>query len=385
MKLFTSSVLYTPLDKIEDAAVLVEDGTIVEVGSRKSLNAALNLDTTDFGDSVIAPGLVDVHIHGAVGHDVMHANPRELREMATFLARHGVTSYFPTTVTAPIDMIQAALERLANAIDSAGKDGIGRAQPIGIHLEGPFLSHPRRGVHPPEDLIPASVGAFEKFWQAARGHIRMMTIAPELDCATEVIAEASRRGVCVSIGHSDADIPAARKGVKAGARHATHTFNAMRPLNHHEPGILGEVLTNSELSADIIADGIHVNPVLVEMFLRMKGSEKAVLITDAISATGMPDGRYQLGSLEIELKEGKCTSNGKLAGSALTLDRAVRNVMKFARWDLQTSLRAATLNPAKVCHAPKKGILQPGADADFVVLTGSGEVRSAILKGVVVR
>lgn len=385
MKVFTSRILYTPIEKLEDAAVFVEDGTIVEVGSRTAMNAASNLDITDFGDCVLAPGLVDVHIHGAGGHDVMQANPRELGEMETFLARHGVTSYFPTTITAPVDMIQAALERLADAIESAAKNGVGRAQPLGIHLEGPFLSHARRGVHPPEDLVPASVGAFDKFWQAARGHIRLMTIAPELDCAPEVIAEASKRGVCVSLGHSDADLTATRKAVKAGARHATHTFNAMRPLDHHEPGVLGEVLTNPQLSADVIADGIHVNPVLIDMFLRMKGSEKAVLITDAISAAGMPDGHYQLGSLEIELKDGRCTSNGKLAGSALTLDRAVRNVMEFGHWDLQTSVRAATLNPAKVSRAEKKGVIEPGADADFVVLTASGEVRATIVKGVVVQ
>src|SRR5437588_2991654 len=175
----------------------------------------------------------------------------------------------------------------------------------------------------------------------------MMTIAPEISGAMEVIAEAARRNVCVSIGHSDAELPVAQSAVQAGARHATHTFNAMRPLDHRDPGIIGEVLTDNQLTADIIADGIHVSPAVVQLFLRAKGVDRAVLITDAISATGMPDGRYKLGPIEVEVKDGKATSNGSLAGSVLTMDRAVRNVMQFSNWSLRDAVRAATLNPAR--------------------------------------
>jgi len=385
---FTSKALYTPLDKIDRPVVVVEGGSVASVGSRNDVETPPGASVTDFGDCILAPGLVDIHIHGAAGHDLMQANSTDQNKIEQFLARYGVTSYYPTTVTAPLDAIQAALERLADAIESAKKDGVGRndrAQPLGIHLEGPFLSHARRGVHPPENLLPASINTFDKFWQAARGHIRLMTIAPELDGAREVIAEASRRGVCVSLGHSDAKLESAREGIAAGARHATHTFNAMRPLDHREPGILGEILTNRRLTADVIADGVHVDPTMIELLLRAKGPENTVLITDAISATGMPDGRYRLGSLEVELRDGKCLFEGNLAGSVLTLDRAIRNVMKFARWDLQQTLRAATLNPARVAAANKKGILERGADADFVVLTPDGDVRATIIKGTVIQ
>src|ERR1039458_8180886 len=213
--------------------------------------------------------------------------------------------------------------------------------PLGIHLEGPFLSHKRRGVHPPEYLLDPTLEIFERLWQAARGQVRMMTIAPELPGALEVIAEAARRKVCVSIGHSDAALETARAGVKAGASHATHTFNAMRPLDHRDPGILGEVLTDRQLSADIIADGIHVAPEVVQLFLQAKGIERAVLITDAMAAAGMPDGTYQLGPIQVEVKDGRCTSDGKLAGSVLTMDRAVRNVTQFAGWSLHDAVRAA--------------------------------------------
>jgi len=385
MTVFTSKVLYTPLRKIDNAVVSVEDGVIVNVDSRSQAQAAPNKAVMDFGDCAIVPGFFDVHIHGGVNCDVMRGTANEMNQLGTFLARHGVTSYFPTTVTASLDVTLSALERLAGEVEAADNNGTGRARPLGIHLEGPFLSHVRRGVHPPGDLMPPRVGTFDKLWQAARGHVRMMTIAPELEGAEEVIREAATRGVCVSLGHSDADIEQTRRGIKAGARHATHTFNAMRPLDHRAPGILGEVLTNQHVSADVIADGIHVDPTVVDLLFRTKGLENFVLITDAISATGMPDGRYMLGTLEVELKDGRCLRDGHLAGSALTMDRAVRNVMKFAGLDLQQAARAASINPAKVAGMPKKGTIDPGADADFVVLRPSGEVRATVVKGVLVQ
>jgi N-acetylglucosamine-6-phosphate deacetylase len=310
----TATTLFTPLERIEQPLLLVEGGAIVEVTSRARREAPQDCRTVDFGDAILAPGFVDIHIHGGAGHDVMEAGDGALPPVERLLASHGVTSYFPTTVTAPLDATLSALGRLADAIEGAQRDpemndpqsGELRARPLGIHLEGPFISHKRRGVHPPENLLAPSLAAFERFWQAARGHIRVMTIAPELPGALEVIPEAAARGVCVSLGHSNADLDTARAGFTAGARHATHTFNAMRPLDHRDPGILGEVLTDSRLSADIIADGIHLDPTIVDLFLRAKGPDAAVLITDATAATGMPDGRYRLGALEVEVKNGRC-------------------------------------------------------------------------------
>jgi N-acetylglucosamine-6-phosphate deacetylase len=184
------------------------------------------------------------------------------------------------------------------------------------------------------------------------------------------------------MGHSDADLPAARAGVAAGVRHATHMFNAMRPLGHRDPGILGEALMDERLSAEIIADGIHVDPLIVSLFLRLKGAETAVLVTDATAATGMPDGRYRLGSLEVDVADGKCLVEGKLAGSVLTMDKAVRNVLKFANWDLQRAVRLATLNPARTTGLPAKaGTLVPGAVANIVALSPKGEVLKTIVRG----
>jgi len=382
----TASTLFTPLERIEQPLLLMDDGSIVEVTSRAAREVPTNIRLVDFADGILAPGFIDLHIHGGAGHDVMEAGAGALPPVERLLVSHGVSSYFPTTVTAPLDATLSTLTRLADAIEAAERspqpqNGELRARPLGIHLEGPFISHKRRGVHPPENLLAPSPAAFDRFWQAARGHIRVLTIAPELPGALEVIKLASSRGVCVSLGHSNADLDAARAGFAAGARHATHTFNAMRPLDHRDPGILGEVLTDSRLSAEIIADGIHVDPVIVQLFLKAKGPEAAVLITDATAATGMPDGRYRLGSLEVEVKDGRCMVGDSLAGSVLTMDRAVRNVMQFAQWDLQPAVRLATLNPARVAGVKSGGTLQAGAPADLVVLSPSGEVRKTIIRG----
>lgn len=381
----TARRLYTPVEEITNPLLVIEDGHIAEIASRTSHPIPGNSTLVDFGDATLAPGFLDIHLHGGAGLDLMRASSTEMPRLGQFLASHGVTGYFATTVAAPLDSTCAALERLAEAIEKKSQTDSGavEARPVGIHLEGPFLSHKRRGVHPPEYLLEPTVPVFERLWQAARGHVRMMTIAPEIPGAMEVIAEAARRKVCVSIGHSDAELPVAREAVEFGAHHATHTFNAMRPLDHRSPGIIGEVLSNDSITADIIADGIHVSPEVVKVFLQAKGPERAVLITDAISATGMPDGRYQLGPIQVEVKDGKCTAGDSLAGSVLTMDRAVRNVMRFSHWTLREALRAATLNPAEaVGLSTSYGRLAAGADATFVVLSPAGEVLKTVAGGI---
>lgn len=381
----TAREILTPLDRIHHGVIVYEDGCITEVGNRDCIVIPQNCRHVDFKDAIIAPGFIDLHIHGAAGHDVMEGEDDALEAVESLIASHGVTSYCPTTVTADMDATLGSLGKLGHFIERMAKHGAannGRARPLGVHLEGPFLSELRRGVHPPSLLQRPSIDLFHSMWQAAVGRVKVLTIAPELPGALEVIHEARRRGVVVSLGHSNADLCEAQRGISAGGHHATHTFNAMRPLEHRDPGLLGAVLTHKCLSADIIADGIHVEPTVVDLFLRAKGVDKAVLITDAISATGMPDGTYRLGSFEVEVRDGKCTFQGKLAGSVLTLDRAVRNVMSFAGWTLQDSIRLATYNPARVLGVEKsKGVIASGADADFAILNYKGEVLKTIIGG----
>jgi N-acetylglucosamine-6-phosphate deacetylase len=213
----------------------------------------------------------------------------------------------------------------------------------------------------------------------------MLTIAPEIPGAIETIRRARQLGIHCSLGHSNATYEETTAGIAAGANHATHTFNAMRALDHRDPGILGAVLQHRELTADVIADGIHIHPSVVDLFIRAKGLDRAILITDAISATGMPDGYYDLGGLEVEVRNQRCELHGKLAGSVLTLERAIRNVMSFAELNLQDALRLATLNPAALIGvSEQRGSLRPGALADIVVLTPEGQLLETILAGEVV-
>lgn len=377
----TAKWMCTPLERVEHPVALLDGAHIARVGSKSELAIPSGSRVVDFGDATLAPGFIDIHVHGGAGHDVMQDNPAGLADFEQLQAKHGVTSYFPTTVTAPLEATLAALDRLASEIESANTRPAGRTRPLGIHLEGPFLSHARRGVHPPDNLLSPTISIFDRLWQAARGQIRIMTIAPELPGAQEVITEATHRGVCVSLGHSDADLTATETAIAAGARHATHTFNAMRPLNHRDPGIIGAVLTDSRLTADIIADGIHLDPAIVKLFLKAKGTDGAVLITDATAATGMPDGRYRLGEFDVDVKNGKCTADGKLAGSVLTMDRAVQNVIKMAGLDMHDAVRLASLNPASVTRLSNQGQIAPGCRADIVVLNSTGNIIQTIIGG----
>ena len=377
--------LLTPLERIEDAALVMDSGIIAAIGKRDAVTIPSQARVVDLGDSILTPGLIDIHIHGGAGHDVMEGSDDALAAIERLMVRHGVTSYCPTTVTSPLDHTLQSLADLARAAELADRDAgrdPTRARPLGIHLEGPFLSHARRGVHSGIHLQPVSNETFNQMWDAAAGRIRVLTIAPELEGALTLIADASRRGVCVSVGHSNATLEQGIAGIEAGARHATHIFNAMRRLDHRDPGLLGAILTDRRVTADIIADGIHVAPIVVDLFVRCKGVDGALLITDGISATGMPDGTYHLGSFEVELRDNRCESHGKLAGSVLTLDRAVRNMMSFANVSFQDSIRMATLNPARALGIEhRKGLLQPGADADIAVFSPAGEVLHTIVGG----
>ena len=378
----------TPLELIRDGAVVIEDATIAAVCRIAQLPEVRRATVLDFGDAILTPGLIDLHVHGGAGHDFMHADEAGLAAIEQHMARHGVTSYCATTITAPLEATLQSLERLGKACKAKaeGNHNRARSRSLGIHLEGPFLSHARRGVHPAEHLQPPSTELLNQLCEAAGGYVRMLTIAPELAGASELIAEANRRGICAAMGHSDATLDEAQAGIRAGARHATHMFNAMRALHHRDPGIVGAVLADNLVTADVIADGIHVHPVMLELLVRTKGAGRVVLITDATSATGMPGGTYNLGDMQVEVRGGRCEINGILAGSVLTLDRAVRNMSTFVNVSFQSAICMATLNPARVLGlAGRKGVLRKGADADFTVFSTAGEVIQTIIGGRMIR
>ncbi len=365
----TARRLITPQGTIEHPVITVEDGLIrsIEPGS------AGNDDTT------LTSTFFDIHTHGAASHDVMEGTPEALSTVSRFLAARGVGQYLPTTVTAPVDKTLRSLEGIADAIEAPVR---GAATPLGIHLEGPFISHAKRGVHPPGDILPPSVELFDRFQQAARGHIRLITIAPEMPGALELIEHAARQGVRVSLGHSNAIATETLAGIAAGATSATHTYNAMRALDHREPGILGTVLDDDRLFAELICDGVHVAPELIRLWLKAKGTEKAILVTDSMSAAGMPEGTYMLGTFEVTVADGRALANGTLAGSVLTMDRAVANVQRFTGASLATAVGLASTNPAALLGVDLA--LAPGRPANFNRFDASGQLQSTILCGLTV-
>jgi len=378
----TAAWLWDGSDLRQNPEIEVEDGRIAAIGVRAEKELPAGVRHLDFPGATLAPAYLDVHIHGAAGHDVMEATPASLAAVSGFLASRGTGSFLATTVTAPLDATLRSLEGLARQIGDARSDSWTGARPLGIHLEGPFLSHAKRGVHPPEHLLSPEIATFDRMFEAAEGQIRLMTVAPELPGAAEFMAHAVARGVRVSVGHSNATAAETRAAITAGASSATHTYNAMRPLDHREIGILGTVLTTDSLFAELICDGIHVDPALVKLWWQAKGSGRAILITDAMSAAGMPDGNYMLGEFPVQVANGKATANGVLAGSVLTLDLALKNFIAFTDVPLREALPLLTRNPAAMTgFSAECGAVRVGHRADFVALAADGSLLASVVGG----
>ncbi len=371
LRAVAAGALITGNSVVERPLILIEDGQVFRVGSLQ--DQPMPEGTLDLPSSTLSHGFLDVHVHGAGGHDVMEGTPEAIGTVARVLARHGTTRFLATTVTASMDHTLRALEGISRVIFEPVGEGC--AEIVGIHLEGPFLSHTKRGVHPGEELQTPSVKLFDRFNEAANGMIRLMTIAPELPGALELIRHATEQGVRVSLGHSDANAAETRAGIAAGAASATHTFNAMRGLTQREPGMLGIVLDADDLYAELICDGVHTTPEAVRLWWRMKGPERGILVTDGMAATGMPDGEYMLGGLKATVTNGVAMHDGALAGSVLTMDRAVSNVQAFTGCTLADAVRMATRNPLSMLQTSSL------PHADFNIFDEQGTMTGTVLRG----
>ena len=377
---FTADRLWDGQTVVESPVIVVEDGRIASIASQKGAAIPAG-EVRAFPGLTLGPAFFDVHIHGSAGHDVMEATPEALLTIGKFLASRGVGAYLATTVTAPMDVTLRSLHGLAKLIEKAPDGAL--TWPIGIHLEGPFLSHAKRGVHPPDLLLAPDIDIFDRMFEAAGGHVRLMTLAPELPGAAELAAHATAKGVRVSVGHSNATAAETAPVLTTGATSATHTFNAMRPLDHREPGILGVVLTRDDLFAELICDGVHTAPELVRLWWKAKGAERAILITDGMAAAGMPDGEYMLGGFPVQVADGKAMANGVLAGSVLTLDRALKNFIEFTGASVENGLRLLGANPAAMTgFSDRAGSVAAGRPANLVVVDATGKLVQSIHAGV---
>ncbi|HWK21647.1 MAG TPA: N-acetylglucosamine-6-phosphate deacetylase [Ureibacillus sp.] len=369
-------------DKIYAGGFLsFQDGKIKDVG-QEMMDRVASHEVIHLPDSYhVIPGMIDVHIHGANGADTMDATYDSLKRIANVLPREGVTSFLATTMTQERDKIENALRNAAQYIQNQQPDG--HAELLGVHLEGPFISEKRAGAQPVECILKPDLQMFLRWQEIALESIKMVTIAPELEGSLELINYLSKHGVIASIGHTDATYEEVLQGIQAGASHATHLFNGMRGLHHREPGVVGAVLLHDEVSAELIADGIHVRPELVKLTYLQKGREKVMLITDAMRAKCLGDGLYDLGGQKVTVQTGRATLyDGTLAGSVLKMTDAARNTMKFTGCSIQDILYMTSVNPAKQLNIfDRKGSLSLGKDADVVVLDEQLEIVMAFCRG----
>jgi len=377
-----NGMVITPSKTIEKGVVVFEDGKITAVGQKNRVKVPRNAKVIDASGKIVAPGFVDIHVHGGNGRDIMDASYEAVKGIAKFLASHGTTSFVPTTISAP----QSDLLRTVKAMKTAMKKGTDGAEVLGTHLEGPYINLEKRGAHDANYIRLSSINEIAEIWEASDQAVKILTLAPELEGAKMLIRKLRELGIVASIGHSNATYTQAVDAIKQGVRHATHMFNRMRGFDPREPGVVGAVLVHDELTAELICDSIHVHPAAMSLLIRVKGSERVVLVTDAIRAAGMPDGEYALGEQRIIVKDGVSRlESGDFAGSTLTMDRAVRNMMRLVGTPLRTAVKMATINPAVVINVDEnKGSLEPGKDADIVIFDDKINVHMTIVKGKIV-
>ncbi len=366
---------------VRDGSWVVVDGdSIAEIGTGLPPHG---IDVVDLDGRWVLPGFVDIHVHGGGGHSMVHGLATAVEGTAEFHRAHGTTALLASLVTAPGDELVAATGRIATQLASV----VPPAPTVsGIHLEGPFLSAARCGAQNPDDMIDPDPDLVVELLDAADGRLRMVTIAPERPGALEVIRMLVDAGVVVAVGHTDASYDETRAAVDAGARVATHLGNAMRPLHHRRPGPIAACLESADVACELIADGHHLDPGFVRFVAATKGAAATVLITDAMAAAGQPDGRYALGSLDVDVIDGVATlvDGDALAGSTLTMDAAVRNAVSWGI-PIETASAAASGTPARLLGLDDRtGAIEAGKRADLVVLDDSLHVDAVIVAGDVV-
>ena len=375
--------LITPLQDLRDVVVLIEGEKIAAVGRQDNIPVPDGVKVIDVGDKIVAPGFIDLHHHGAVGV-LADEGAEAVKKIGQYLVKTGTTGWLPTV---------EALEGLKGIV-SARDEGTGGADVIGIHMEGPFLAPKAIPGFEAMDkgLRSPSIKEFMQFVEAAEGHLKLMGIAPELDGALELIREMRRVGVMPAVAHTKATYEQFMRAVEAGVRHATHTYNVMTGMHHRRPGVVGGVLTCDQVTAELIADGYHVSPVAIDILIRCKGADKVALITDNVPLAGLPDGIYEMFGQRIVKKDGISRLEGSapdidgtMAGSEWPLNHNIYNLIDLVGVSLPNAIRMATLIPATIIGVDShKGSIEPGKDADLVVIDEKMQIHLTMVKGEVV-
>lgn len=365
-------------DRIENGSVLIENNKI------KSINPVDTVDTDiiDGEGLYLSPGFIDVHIHGAGGYDTMDGTKESINTIAKTIASFGTTSFLPTTMTCSIDDIKKAIEAIAEA-KANGTEG---ANVLGAHIEGPFISPSMIGAQNPNFIQAPSIDTFKEIVGEHLDAVTSITIAPEVEGSKELITYLNNLGIVISIGHSKATYTQALEGIKLGICHSTHLYNAMTPLHHREPGIVGAIF-DTDITTETISDGIHISYPSLRVAYKQKGTDNVLLVTDAMMACGMPEGKYALGGQDVYVKDGAARlKEGNLAGSILTLDKAIRNIYHNTNYELYDIVKMATYNGAKHCKVDnRKGLIKEGYDADLILFDDNINIKRVIIGGKIIK
>jgi N-acetylglucosamine-6-phosphate deacetylase len=365
---------------MEHCAVYIEDGKVSDVFSKRRFDQkrfGSDVKIIDVGGSYIAPGFIDTHIHGFGGFGTDDAATDSIIEMSRLLAEYGVCAFNPTLYPSEP---KAMLEAVANVSAAMGKESGARI--MGLHLEGPFISPERLGVQRPESIKPVDMGFMEELWEASNGHIVNMTVAPELKNMRELALFCIKKGIVLQAGHTNANYENMLEGMQVGIFHATHMFNAMSKLDHRNPNAVGAILSHSEMSCEIIADGFHVHPDVIRLLKRDKPSDKIVLVTDGLKPTEQSVGPFFANGEEVVYHDGAFhrKMDDVIAGSGLTMIRGVQNLVEFG-FTLEEAVRAASTNPSQVMRFAGKGNIVPGFDADLVVFNEDFDILASVVGG----
>jgi N-acetylglucosamine-6-phosphate deacetylase len=362
-------------NEFEYKDIVVKNGIIQEICD-EAKESEYNLPSIQLGkNDFVIPGFIDIHIHGSHGADVMDADVDALDVISKSIHSHGVTSYLATTMTASNENILKSMQAVAKYTAIQHRQ---RAKIVGIHLEGPFISPGKIGAQNPNYLQGADVEKLASWHHASNNLIKKITIAPEIANADKVIQYFNLQNIISSIGHTNCTMAQALKAIESGCSHATHLFNAMSPIEHRNPGAATALLMSKKVLAELIVDGIHLHPDMVKFTYEIKGCDNIALVTDAMSAQGAGEGVFDLGGQKVVVKNGEARlENGVLAGSVLTMNKALENMMKFSNCSLHDAVKMTSTNQAKSLGF-KKGQIKVGYDAEFVVLDKNYQIKQVI-------
>jgi N-acetylglucosamine-6-phosphate deacetylase len=379
-----NGTVVTPNKIIEGGSIVIEDGKIVDVldKSYRTAEQAKHAGIVDAKNMVVIPGMIDIHTHGLQGGSALDGTAESILKMAFFFPQYGVTGFLPSTAAEPKQILLSTAKAIARIVESGTAPN--RAEVLGINLEGPFISKVKPGAQLVDFIRDPDINEFNQIYNESSRMVKLITVAPELNGALDFIKKAKATGVTVAAGHSNATYEEMIAGIDAGITHASHTFNAMREFKHRDPGMLAAILVRDDVTAELIADNVHVHEGAMRLLIKAKGAGKLVLVSDSMPLAGLPDGKHDLMGIKVEKKNGVITlSTGQLAGSAVTLDRSLKIVVNQLGLSLLDAVKMVTLNPARIIKADDhKGSIEKGKDADIVLLNRIDlSIRATIIKG----